>query len=222
MRQPPSWSAWSAASIASSGTSTSPSSPSVQVTSVTCAPSAAYLAIVAPVPMVSSSGWACTSNRLRSVMPHSVFGAGTIGRVSFPLLNARTARFTLGRPRSFAVAPDGSRITFLRSPNGFSRETWLWVYDVETRSERQVADPVALLSSGSEDIPDAERARRERAREHAGGIVGYATDAACTQACFALAGRLFVADLLADGAREVEARTPVFDPRFDPTGRRVA
>src|SRR5690348_9476827 len=37
----------------------SPSSPSVQVTSVTRAPSAAYLAIVAPVPIDSSSGCAC-------------------------------------------------------------------------------------------------------------------------------------------------------------------
>ena len=43
---------------------TSPSSPSVQVTSVTPAPSAAYLAIVAPVPIDSSSGWACTSSSL--------------------------------------------------------------------------------------------------------------------------------------------------------------
>jgi dipeptidyl-peptidase-4 len=156
-------------------------------------------------------------------MPHSVLGGtGRIGRVSFPELYARTARFTLGRPRSFAVAPDGSRITFLRSRGGFDRATCLWVYDVEARFERPVADPVALLSSESDDVPDAERARRERAREHAGGIVSYATDAAFTQACFALVGRLFVADLVDGGARKVEARTPVFDPRFDPTGRRVA
>ena len=51
----------------SSGSSTSPSSPRVQVTSVTCAPSATYLAIVAPVPMHSSSGWACTRSRRRSI-----------------------------------------------------------------------------------------------------------------------------------------------------------
>ena len=51
---------------ASAGTSTSPSSPSVQVTSVTWAPSAAYRAITAPVPMVSSSGWACTSSSRRA------------------------------------------------------------------------------------------------------------------------------------------------------------
>src|SRR4051794_15196385 len=51
----------SAARCASSGTSTSPSSPSVQVTRVTWVPRAAYDAIVAPCPIVSSSGCACTS-----------------------------------------------------------------------------------------------------------------------------------------------------------------
>ena len=40
----------------------SPSSPSVQVTSVTGTPAAAYLAMVAPVSIDSSSGWACTSS----------------------------------------------------------------------------------------------------------------------------------------------------------------
>src|SRR4029077_1633067 len=51
----------------------SPSSPSVQVTSVTCAPSAAYLAIVAPVRIDSSSGCACTSSsRLPEIMPSEV------------------------------------------------------------------------------------------------------------------------------------------------------
>src|ERR671930_565082 len=40
----------------------SPCSPSVQVTRHTSAPSAAYLAMVAPVPRDSSSGWACTSS----------------------------------------------------------------------------------------------------------------------------------------------------------------
>src|SRR5215472_7164193 len=49
-----------------SGGMISPISPSVQVTSVTRAPCAAYLAIVAPVKIDSSSGCACTSSRLRS------------------------------------------------------------------------------------------------------------------------------------------------------------
>src|SRR5215469_11096014 len=65
MRYSPSPPSASAARCASSGGMISPSSPSVQVTRVTPAPSAAYLAIVAPVPIDSSSGWACTSSILR-------------------------------------------------------------------------------------------------------------------------------------------------------------
>src|SRR5215469_13692067 len=58
-----------------SGGMISPTSPSVQVTSVTPAPSAAYLAIVAPVPIDSSSGCACTSSKLRLSPLASAIGA---------------------------------------------------------------------------------------------------------------------------------------------------
>src|SRR5215218_1927136 len=68
IRYPPSWSAWSAASWASSGTRTSPSSPSVQVSRVTDAPSATYRAIVAPLLIVSSSGWAWTKRARREAI----------------------------------------------------------------------------------------------------------------------------------------------------------
>src|SRR5260370_11990404 len=44
---------------------TSPSSPGVHVTRVTCAPSAAYFAMIPPVQIDSSSGWACTSSNRR-------------------------------------------------------------------------------------------------------------------------------------------------------------
>ena len=44
--------------------------------------------------------------------------------VEFPVLQARTARFTLGRPRGFTVAPDGSRIAFVRSRGGTDRGSW--------------------------------------------------------------------------------------------------
>ncbi|MGH8888447.1 MAG: prolyl oligopeptidase family serine peptidase [Acidothermaceae bacterium] len=146
--------------------------------------------------------------------------------VPFPVLQARTARFTLGRPRGFAVAPDGSRIAFLRSRGGTDRVNCLWVYDVATRGERLIADPVVLLTSPdpalSEKLPATERARRERAREQAGGIVAYSTDPAVSMATFALSGKAFVADLVAGTVATVDARGPVFDPRIDPTRRHLA
>ncbi len=148
---------------------------------------------------------------------------------SFPRQHARTRRFTLGAPRAFTVAPDGDRVTFLRSRGGDDPVTCLWALDLPAGEERLVADPRVLGAETAENLPPEEKARRERAREQAGGIVGHATDRPARLATFALSGRLWVADLDAassgdghDGVRELAAVGPVIDPRPDPTGARVA
>ncbi|WP_431784195.1 prolyl oligopeptidase family serine peptidase [Streptomyces chumphonensis] len=144
---------------------------------------------------------------------------------SFPRQHARTQRFTLGAPRSFSVAPDGSRVTFLRSPGGDARAQALWVHELngdDAPRAYPAADPQALLGGAAEELSPEERARRERSREGSAGIVGYATDAAVELAAFALSGRLFVAELRAGTARELPSATPVVDPRPSPDGRRVA
>ncbi|WP_018655740.1 S9 family peptidase [Actinomadura flavalba] len=142
--------------------------------------------------------------------------------ISYPRQSARTRRFSLGVPRAFQIAPDGSRVVFLRTRAGDDPVTCLWTLDTETGDERLVADPAALDLPGEEELPAEERARRERVREQAGGIVGYAVDRACAVAVFTLGGRLFAADLTAGKVRALPAQTPVFDPRVDPAGRRVA
>ncbi|GGS90670.1 prolyl oligopeptidase family serine peptidase [Streptomyces chromofuscus] len=141
---------------------------------------------------------------------------------SFPRRHARTQRFTLGAPRSFTVAPDGSRVVFLRSQSGTDRANALWVLDLADAAERLAADPRALLGGAAEDLSPEERARRERSREGGAGIVGYATDAAAELAAFALSGRLFTAELRAGTARELPVEAPVIDPRPSPDGRHVA
>ncbi|MBZ6228101.1 S9 family peptidase [Streptomyces olivaceus] len=141
---------------------------------------------------------------------------------SFPKRHARTQRFTLGAPRSFTVAPDGSRVAFLRSGTGTDRANSLWVLDVEEGSERVAADPRALLGGAEERLSPEERARRERSREGGAGIVGYATDAAVELAAFALSGRLYAAELGSGSVRELAAPGPVIDPRPAPDGRHVA
>ena len=150
---------------------------------------------------------------------------------SFPRQEARTRRFTLGVPRAFRVSPDGARVAYLRTKGGADPATCLWVLDVDTGQERLVADPRAFgpnrEGTGEEDLPPQERARRERVREQAGGIVAYATDQAVTVAAFALSGRVYSVPLtggaLAGGPpREVATRTPALDPRPDPAGRWLA
>jgi dipeptidyl-peptidase-4 len=140
---------------------------------------------------------------------------------SFLRLQARTQRFTLGTPREFRISPDGSRVLFLRSSSGTTRENSLLALDVGTGRETVVADPAVVLG-GDEQLSPEEKARRERTRTQAGGIVGYATDAAGAIAVFALSGRLFVTDVAAGETRELPAAAPIVDPRPDPTGRRIA
>lgn len=142
---------------------------------------------------------------------------------SFPRLSARTQRFTLGVPRAFTIAPDGSRVMFLRTATGTSRDHALWTLDLRSGVERLVADPGVVLAGQPELLSADESARRERSREAGAGIVAYATDGAAEMAAFALSGRLWLADLSGEeSVRELAAAATVADPRPDPTGRRIA
>jgi dipeptidyl-peptidase-4 len=139
---------------------------------------------------------------------------------SFLRLQARTQRFTLGSPREFRVAPDGSRVLFLRSASGEDRQHILWRLDLTTGEESRLADPGVLLS-GAEELSAEERARRERAREQGAGVLGNATDRDVRVVAFALSGRVFVADAVSGEVRELATAEPVVDPRPDPTGTHV-
>jgi dipeptidyl-peptidase-4 len=142
---------------------------------------------------------------------------------SFPRQQARTRHFTLGLPRSFQISPSGDQVAFLRSRAGDDPETCLWVLDPGTGHERLVADPEVLGASLAGET-EQEKARRERVREQAIGIVSFACDATHGLAAFTLAGQVWVADLAAGGRapRAIPARPGAFDPRPDPAGRRVA
>ncbi len=143
---------------------------------------------------------------------------------SFPRQEARTRRFTLGAPRAFRVSRDGARVAFLRTQGGSDPVTCLWVLDVADGRERLVADPRTLGGGDEADLPPQERARRERVREQAAGIVAYATDAALTLAVFSWSGRVWAVDLTQPDATpyEVAVTGTALDPRPDPAGKRLA
>ncbi|HEY7755384.1 MAG TPA: prolyl oligopeptidase family serine peptidase [Actinomycetota bacterium] len=141
----------------------------------------------------------------------------------YPRQFARTRGFSLGVPRSFTVSPDGERVAFLRTRAGDDPVSCLWVFDTAAGHERCVFDPSE--HDGLEDderLTEAERARRERARERSSGVTAYATDRGLARAVFAVSGRMYLADLVGGSARELTTPGSVDDPRLDPSGDRVA
>ncbi|MCA2218926.1 S9 family peptidase [Jidongwangia harbinensis] len=141
---------------------------------------------------------------------------------SYPGLVARTQGFALGRARHFVVAPDGSRVLFLRSNGGTDPVGHLWSYEVATGEERLLVDAAALGVADGAPLSERERARRERARDRASGIGSYATDAAVRTAVFTVAGRLYTVDIATAEVTDLDAREPAAEARIDPTGHTVA
>lgn len=169
----------------------------------------------------------------------------------FPARKARTARFTCGAPRAAMAVGDGSRALFLRSegPEDLVGALWMSVIGPDgSHREVLLADPRELLADvDNDDVPDEERARRERAREGGQGIVSYSVDAAGRRVAFTVNGQLFVSEIDVDGARtrqvvigaddrrnadegDPEASDlsshskwmPVLNPRISPDGRHIA
>jgi len=100
--------------------------------------------------------------------------------------------------------------------------TCLWVW--RDGRETLLADPTELADDGpgEQDLPDAERARRERMREVAEGITAYSVDRTVTRIAFAVGGVPYIADVVDGTITAIAAPGPVVDPRIDPGGQRVA
>ena len=144
---------------------------------------------------------------------------------TFPRQYARTQRLTLGEPRNIVVSPDGKRVLFLRSPAGNDTVNSLWLCHTERNTETCIADIRALLSgSNTENESAQERARRERAREGAAGIVSFSCDSDVHHAVFAVSGRLFMCDM--HHALEIVVNNPapgtMYDARISPNGKHIA
>ncbi len=146
--------------------------------------------------------------------------------VSYPRQEAATRRFRLGVPRAFRIAPDGTRLAFIRSAGGRDPVGSLWVAEADGAGglvERLVVDARELVRADA-DLSAAEKSRRERMRETTAGITGYSTNDEVTCAAFCLDGVPYFVDLLDASAAAVELMHPgpVVDPQLSPDGMHVA
>lgn len=130
---------------------------------------------------------------------------------------------TLLKPQ---VAPDGSRVTFLRGKPGQRNRLDLWEYDIASARTRLLVDS-ALLLPGAETLDAQEQARRERQRLAAyRGIVDYHWAPDGGALLFPLGGELYLYDLRRRGGevlrRLTDGEGSATDPKFSPLGRHVS
>jgi len=128
-------------------------------------------------------------------------------------------------PIELQIAPDGSRVTFLRAKSDDQDTFDLWEYNVKAGDTRLLVDSKRLAPDG-EILSDVEKARRERARS-AGrhGIIEYSWSPDATKLLFPLGGKLYLYDLQADSARalrELDTGGEAVDPQVSPKGRYVS
>ncbi|MGW1075950.1 prolyl oligopeptidase family serine peptidase [Streptomyces sp. NPDC002537] len=134
----------------------------------------------------------------------------------FPRRFVLSRRFSLGVPGRFTVSPDGLRVLFTRTRGGLDPTGELWLY--ASGRERLLASPAVADAA----LPEAERIRRERARERSEGIVSYAADRDVRLAVYTTGGVLHA--VRTDGGAPFPLSTagPAVDPRPSPDGRHVA
>jgi len=126
---------------------------------------------------------------------------------------------TLMKPQ---VAPDGSRVTFLRGKEDDRNQLDLWEYDIASGQTRLLVDSKLVLPGG-EKLSDEEKARRERQRIAAySGIVDYQWAPDAQALLFPLGGELYLYDLRKTGAAAVRKLTHgegfATDPKLSPQG----
>src|SRR5262245_33503364 len=106
---------------------------------------------------------------------------------------AETYRFSLGRPRSAQVTPDGAAVLFLRSPpRSFVQD--LYEFDCRTGGERVLLTADQILAGANEELSAEERALRERLRLAARGIARFDLSDDGSKVLVPLSNRLFVID----------------------------
>ncbi len=141
---------------------------------------------------------------------------------------AETRNYTLGRPVSPKITPDGKHAIFLRSG---PRDPTLKLYelDLTTQVERELLTPAQLLGGAEEKLSAEEKARRERSRQSLIGFTSFQLSSEGTRLLVTLSGKLYVvarsSTSLATAATlkitELSG-TGWIDPRFSPDGNFIA
>jgi dipeptidyl-peptidase-4 len=156
-----------------------------------------------------------------------MIGTQPISDTEFLRAITETRSFTNGAPQSIQLTPDGKTVLFLRGQPR-KNELRLFAFDLETKSERELASAESVLGNSDEALTAEERARRERMRITARGIVGYQLARNGQFAVFMLSGRAFAIAVSGGNAQELAGADElgesggIFDPQLAPDSAHLA
>ncbi|MBB1087231.1 S9 family peptidase [Lysobacter sp. SG-8] len=152
--------------------------------------------------------------------------AATPGKLTLEALagDAPLSGPSLMKPR---IAPDGSKVGFLRGKPDNRNRLDLWAYDIASGETRRLVDADDVLPPDREVLSDEEKARRERQRiAGLSGIVDYQWAPDGRRLLFPLGGELYLYDLEKSGRDAVQQLTQgegfATDPRISPKGGYVS
>ncbi|MDP5141530.1 S9 family peptidase [Rheinheimera baltica] len=125
-------------------------------------------------------------------------------------------------PRSLSMAPDSSRVTYLKGKAIDANRLDLWEYHIKDAKHRLLVDADSLVT-GLETLSDEEKARRERMRLFASGIISYSWAKNSDALLFPLNGDLYYYQLSTKKAKKLtDTNEFETDATISPTGRYVA
>jgi dipeptidyl-peptidase 4 len=132
-----------------------------------------------------------------------------------------TRNFTLGRPVSPRLTPDGAHVIFLRASTPRNPSLRLFEFEVATGQERELLSPEQLLGGSEENLSPEEKARRERQRQSLRGFTSFQMSPDGARLLVILSGRVYLIDR---GTQKFVALPGEnwIDPRFSPDGHFVA
>lgn len=129
---------------------------------------------------------------------------------------------TTSAPSQLKFSPTGDFVGYLRGSSSHPNVNDLWVYDVREQKHRLLVAAEQLVADSAQ-MSATERARRERLRIRASGIVDYEWSKSGEQLLIPISGQLFLMNLQGS---EVTALTgpeiSVTDARFSPQSNFVS
>lgn len=133
---------------------------------------------------------------------------------------AETRNFTLGRPVSPRITPNGEHVVFLRAG---SRNPTLRLYEftIATGTEREILSPEQILAGAAEVLTPEEQARRERQRQSLRGFTSFQMSRSGSHLLVVLSGKAYVVERATSKYSQLPGDSWI-DPRFSPDGRFVA